>query len=1226
MFIISSVIVFLLSADGCSTLDPHEGSGGSAQQPPAGSGEITLSLPEPDGPVMEVVVNPGDEFITELAVTSDGRFAATCSDANAVKIWDVERRTLVRTLDAPDGAESVLISRDDSYVIVNSRDGAIRIYHLATGTLMKEYRDIGYGTIVFGRRPDEILMAVEQYEFSGVYAVDLEEGTREIVLDGTGHRCSEFTFSGDRRFAASDWNLENPSPRGDNAVVVWDLEEGEVIETWYPSSKFVYNIAFSPDMRYIAASDNDSKVMIWDRTIDYEFPNDDWTEDFGRVHGIRFSNDGRLLVFSGDDIEIYDTVPEEELPAPHLWERSLMSSVSYLPSSVMNVVCLPEKQELIATAGNSICRIDMSDRTYKGEVRSELLYTFGGNAWAGGLKNYRFSPETGTLLVPGEYGYTLWDLEEGLKRGAPRFPLDEEWYGYDVFHGPSSTVLTQLHDNHEIAYWHAETGEVIARLSGGDAYLDDPVFSPDGSRAFYVREPGVIQCVDLPSGELVREYRGKEEDASELVLARDGTRILSESAKNEYLQVWDVESGEKVYDGELYNNSDFITFSPVDDTLFIAFHDKLYRFDYTNGTDDLSSSSDICVTREYRGHTNGIEYIGFSSDGSRMLSCSYDETVIVWDTETGEIIHRLRHPSAVESAAFSGDELWLYTCTKNGLIRQYDAETGRLVSSSISGPGRESVVWTPDGYFAGQGEMANDAVFLVKGLETYAIDQFAMFRNRPDIILKRRGSDNTALMEEYFNHYLKRLISYELLPESIPAVRWEEIIRGTGPSEKQLLGNVYNNGTLRSGYADQTDIPLSTRYRLLKIPAYLDYLETVMDGGLHSPEADVTEFTRTTAEGEPDRYEGTHVKIDFSLRDSLYDLRSYNIFINGVPLYGLQGKDIEQGHNSISLTETVELSRGENRIEVSCYNELMAESLRRPVIVENLEETGPGDLYFIGFGVSEYSSDDVADLRYADDDISDLEDLFASLDGRYDEVHTHAFLNDEVTPGAIRDAKNLIADAGPHDTFVVAAAGHGIHDDDPDSTYYFLTADAQLDNLSETAAEFSWIEDLLTGETPSAPRNKLLLLDTCQSGDFAPWMDTSALTSAGASRGVHARSIIPREENGIARGLRRREPRRTWVIDDGRYILNSLNRSSGAVVFSSCKGDQFSFENETLENGYFTASFIDVFQQSIADGEEVLDLREVISRVTEMVKERMPEQTPTVDRDNMHLNFVFPLR
>ena len=262
LFIISSVIVFLLSAAGCSTLDPHGGSAGSAQQPPAGSGDITVSLPVPDVPVMEVSVNPGDEFITELAVTSDGRFAATCSDANAVKIWDVERRTLIRTLDAPDGAESVLISRDSRYVIVNSRDGALRIYHLETGTLLREYRDIGFGEMVFGRRPNEILMAVEQYEFSGVYAVDLEESTKKTLLDGTGHGCSAFTFSLDRRFAASGWTLENPSPYGDRAVVVWDLEEGEIIETYYPRSESVYNIAFSPDMRYIAASDNEDRKSV----------------------------------------------------------------------------------------------------------------------------------------------------------------------------------------------------------------------------------------------------------------------------------------------------------------------------------------------------------------------------------------------------------------------------------------------------------------------------------------------------------------------------------------------------------------------------------------------------------------------------------------------------------------------------------------------------------------------------------------------------------------------------------------------------------------------------------------------------------------------------------------------------------------------------------------------------------------------------------------------------
>ena len=62
------------------------------------------------------------------------------------------------------------------------------------------------------------------------------------------------------------------------------------------------------------------------------------------------------------------------------------------------------------------------------------------------------------------------------------------------------------------------------------------------------------------------------------------------------------------------------------------------------------------MVRILEGHSDGVTSVAFSSDGTQVVSGSYDNTVRIWDVATGDIAHILRgHQDWVTSVAYSHD-------------------------------------------------------------------------------------------------------------------------------------------------------------------------------------------------------------------------------------------------------------------------------------------------------------------------------------------------------------------------------------------------------------------------------------------------------------------------------------------------------------------------------------------------------------------------------------------
>jgi hypothetical protein len=359
-----------------------------------------------------------------------------------------------------------------------------------------------------------------------------------------------------------------------------------------------------------------------------------------------------------------------------------------------------------------------------------------------------------------------------------------------------------------------------------------------------------------------------------------------------------------------------------------------------------------------------------------------------------------------------------------------------------------------------------------------------------------------------------------------------------------------------------------------------------------------------------------NLKLRFA--DDLFLLKKYNVYINDVPLFSNGGKDLK-GNDSGEIQESLKLSSGENKVEVTCLNEKGAESFRTVKYFTNTKNTN-GNLYYLGFGVSNYKNSSL-NLQYAHKDVLDLNNLFESkLKKKFDSVQVKTFINEEVTPENIKAAKEFFNKTDVDDTVILFISGHGVHDKDKDASYYYLTHNTDIENLSKTAANFELVEDLLQG-IPA--RKKLFLMDTCESGEIEDTYESTSIAMAN-SKGLKSRSI-----KGLTMETKAKKdkPVRKYLFDKDRYIYNDLVRRSGAIVFSSSKGGELSYEDPKFENGLFTESLIKAIEGGEADSNKdgqisTKELRDYVHKNVSKLTDGA--QNPTIDRDNIFIKFKLP--
>jgi WD40 repeat protein/serine/threonine protein kinase len=222
-------------------------------------------------------------------------------------------------------------------------------------------------------------------------------------------------------------------------------------------------------------------------------------------------------------------------------------------------------------------------------------------------------------------------------------------------------------------------------------------WSPDGGRLAAGCKDGTVHIWETATGREIHVLREHKTPVQSVAFSSDGKRV---AAWGQYgtIKIWNASTGqlteEVVHPGAVVTAG---AWSP---------DDKTFATGHFNGTVTLSPAHAGAETTKLRAHVDWIYHLAWSPDSSRLATTSANDFFVsIWNVATQKtVLGPLRHSHGITTIEWEPGGQRLATGSMDETVKIWDANTGHE-EVTLRGQqwGLTSLAWGPDGRLASGG-------------------------------------------------------------------------------------------------------------------------------------------------------------------------------------------------------------------------------------------------------------------------------------------------------------------------------------------------------------------------------------------------------------------------------------------------------------------------------------------------------------------------------------------